>query len=1090
MNRPQAHYSISTIRVIIKKCLVLFFTIAVILSSSPEGFVSVFEHFFLEHSDGIGKAYASVNAASKQYIVDIGPITASTSANYVYTSIFNPSGSGRSIAIKHLAIRSETASSTASNYVNLTVRRITAASIGTQIATTNIPKKNSSSSDSIAEIRYNGPTVTLAGTVDSRILGQPLSGAVGAFFSQRDILFGSSDEKIVLQPGEGIAIYQEAAGALSTKARVLLEWEETANAPLALGEFLFAFPRVAAAATQGYVYNSFFNPSSSGKTAIVKRIWFGTETCSAAAIYTNKISIRRTTAASAGTAIATTNIPKKNTSSSDSVMDIRHTNATSTLVGTADARIASVTPCGGTGESQGWQKINFDSNDEKLILQQGEGIALIAETPGSANQVVRMIVEWQEVSSAATPSSQGEYMWASSAVQAAVATTTHYTFFNPVGSGMNVLIKRLSIRVDATTTGAFASYSFRRLSAASGGTQITASDLQKKHTGSGTSAMEVRWCGAGCASAITTTYTGAIDARLFSVTSPGAVGQSIGQKEIVFGSNEDIVLAPGEGIGLYNEILTSSTGDAVRVFLEWKEQAASPTSQGEYLLDVGPVTGTTTATYTYATFFNPVGSGKTAVLKRIHVRVDAIAAAVYVPVQLRRLTAASAGVQIASTTVPKKNTGSATTSMEIRYGAPGVTGTITTTYSGTTDSKLLAVQTPGAVGSNIAGNTGYKEIIFSPNEQIILQPGEGVGLYGDTSAGSANHRVRILFEWGEVTTANTPASLGEYLMTTGPIAQNAAANYVYATLFNPSGSAKNFLVKRIAMQIDRNGAASTTAAYTPVSVRRITSASAGTLAATSSILKHMGSASSSAEVRTTNVTASFSGVADSRLLGVTTPGVVNQMFGDYESLVTQGDEFVLVPGEGIALYQEQATGDALVAYRFALEWQEASNAAAPQTISFSISTSTIYFGTVSSAVTRYASSTNTTGSNSEVEAHTFSVTTNATNGYTVVAKGQTLTSGTTTIAAIGNTSTTSQAGTEQFGIRITASGGSGTSTSPYNSTGFAYSGTATTSTQVASASIGDGVATIFSVRYLVNVAPITQPAVYTANIVYVATANF
>jgi hypothetical protein len=252
----------------------------------------------------------------------------------------------------------------------------------------------------------------------------------------------------------------------------------------------------------------------------------------------------------------------------------------------------------------------------------------------------------------------------------------------------------------------------------------------------------------------------------------------------------------------------------------------------------------------------------------------------------------------------------------------------------------------------------------------------------------------------------------------------------------------------------------------------------------------MGSASSSAEVRTTNVTASFSGVADSRLLGVTTPGVVNQMFGDYESLVTQGDEFVLVPGEGIALYQEQATGDALVAYRFALEWQEASNAAAPQTISFSISTSTIYFGTVSSAVTRYASSTNTTGSNSEVEAHTFSVTTNATNGYTVVAKGQTLTSGTTTIAAIGNTSTTSQAGTEQFGIRITASGGSGTSTSPYNSTGFAYSGTATTSTQVASASIGDGVATIFSVRYLVNVAPITQPAVYTANIVYVATANF
>ena len=138
--------------------------------------------------------------------------------------------------------------------------------------------------------------------------------------------------------------------------------------------------------------------------------------------------------------------------------------------------------------------------------------------------------------------------------------------------------------------------------------------------------------------------------------------------------------------------------------------------------------------------------------------------------------------------------------------------------------------------------------------------------------------------------------------------------------------------------------AATKPAYTPVSLRRITAASAGTQIATTSIQrKHFDTATSSAELRTTNVTASFSGSSDSRLLSVTTPGVVNQTFGDYETLISQGDEFVLQPGEGVALYQEQATGDANVRYRFGIEWQEVSSTTPTQTLTFSISTSTIYF---------------------------------------------------------------------------------------------------------------------------------------------------
>lgn len=1099
---------IRMLQTLIKKSAVIVLILTVFCSSSsPISFIYLYESLTAHTSGsgivdklylarqnknvvdnfagGVEHAVAAVNPASLDYMVDIGPINGSTTANYVYSSFFNPVGSGRTIAIKHIAIRSNTASSTASNYVNLTVRRITAASVGTQIATTNIPKKNTSSSDSIAEVRYNGPTVTLAGTVDSRMLGQPLSGAVGTYFSRRDIFIGTNDEKIVLQPGEGIALYQEAAGTAATKNRVLVEWDETTNAPASQGEFLFAFPAVAVAATANYVYNSFFNPASSGKTAIVKRIWYGTQTCSGAAVYTNKISIKRTSAASAGTAIAVANIPKKNTSSSDTVMDIRHTNVTVTTVGGADARLGSVTPCGAAGQAHGWHQINFDNADEKLILQQGEGIALLSETAGNAAQIVRMIVEWQEVAVGSTPSSQGEYLWTSSGVQAAVAAaTTQYTFFNPVGSGKTILVKRLSVIVNATTTGAYTSYSFRRLTTASAGTLITSTDLPAKNTGSATSVAEVRWCGLNCTSAITTTYAGGTDSRFLSVNSPGAVAQMIGQRDIVFGSNEDIILQPGEGIGFYNEVLTSSTGDVARIGIEWQETASTPTSLGEYLLDIGPITGNAATTYNYATLFNPAASGKTIVIKRISVRVDAIGAAVFIPMQLRRITAASVGTQIAVANIPKKHSSTGTSIAEVRYGG------VTATYVGTTDSKLLAVQTPGAVASAISGNTGYREIVFSPNEQIILQQGEGVGLYHDTSAGSTNHRVRLLIEWSEVASASTPTSLGEYLMTTGPITQSTTANYVYTTFFNPSGSLKRYLLKRIGMQVNRTGTA-VTPAYTPVSIRRITAASAGTqVASTSVAVKHSGTATTSSEIRTTGVTASFAGVTDSRLLGVTTPGVVNQAFGDYESRITLGDEFVLQAGEGVALYQEQATGDALVNYRFAFEWAEQSSTTPAQTFSFSISTSTIYFGIVSSVSTRYASSTDTLGSGSEVEAHNFTVNTNAVNGYTILAKGQTLTSGSNTIAAIGNTSTTSQTGVEQFGIRLAATGGSGVVTSPYDTSNFAYSASATTTSQVASASVGDNATTTFSVRYVANIAPTTIPSTYTANIVYVATANF
>jgi hypothetical protein len=1094
------------LRVFVKKITTLFLVGAIFFSGFyPNAFISLIQEavkyargevivdkIYLARQNknvvdnflsGVHKAEAALAPGEREYMLNVGPVTGSTAANYVYASFFNPSGSGRAVVIKRIAIRSNTGNTTAANYVNLSLRRTTTGSAGTQITAANIPKKNASSSDAVLEVRHTGVTVAFAGATESRILGLPQSGAVGAYYGYRDITFGDNDEKIILQPGEGMAVYQEAAGDVDSRVRVYIEWEEPGNIPTAQNEFLFAFPRVENAAAANYTYNSFFNPLTSGKAAIVKRIWYGAETCDGAAVYTNNIVLRRISNATGGTAVASSSIPKKNTSGATTSMEFRHTNVTETLVGGTDARLGHVTPCGAAGQATGWQEIDFHTSDEKLILQQGEGIALISDATGNANQIVRMIIEWQEVAIAQVPSSQGEYIWASDKVAAATAAnTTLYSFFNPTGSGKVAVIKRLAIRANATTTAAYTSFQFRRLTVATGGTLVASTSMPKKHTGTATSSMEVRWCLQACTSAITATYASTADARIISVTGAGVVGQTIGQYDIVFGDNEKIVLREGEGVGLYNDVLTSSAAESVKILIEWDEETSAPTAEEEYVMSVGPINGVITNPYNYVSFFNPSGSGKTAIIKRVGVRVNAVNAALYIPMQLRRTTAASAGTLVASSSYPKKNTSSATSSMEIRHT------NVTVTYAGTNDSKLLAVQTPGAVAGAASGNTGHREYVFENEEYIIVQPGEGVGFYQD-AAGDVDLRVRVLFEWQEVDSASTPASQGDYLITTGPINQSLVNNYVYTSFFNPATSSKKYVVKRIGMQVNRSGAA-TAPIYIPISVRKISSANVGTAIATTSVpKKHTGTATTSAHILTTGVTVSFTGVTDSRLINAMDPGAVNQPFGQFDSKIVYGDELILLPGEGFALYQEGTTGDTNVRYRFSVGWNEVEISQPPQTLSFSISTSTAYFGTLSTTQARYASSTDQ-GASSEVEAFTLQVNTNAVSGYVVTVQGATLTSGSDTITAIGSTNTTSSTGTEQFGMRFSATGGSGFVVSPYSASGFAYDATATTSSAIGASTVGDNATTTFSARLITNIGGTTEVGNYTTQLVYVATANF
>ena len=166
--------------------------------------------------------------------------------------------------------------------------------------------------------------------------------------------------------------------------------------------------------------------------------------------------------------------------------------------------------------------------------------------------------------------------------------------------------------------------------------------------------------------------------------------------------------------------------------------------------------------------------------------------------------------------------------------------------------------------------------------------------------------------------------------------------------------------------------------------------------------------------------------------------------------------------------------------------QVAVTATVSQSLTFSISDNTIEFGTLSASAAQYAD--NSAGDASEVEAHNLIVGTNASNGYTMTLNGATLTSGANTITAIGSSNTASSAGTEQFGLRMTASGGSGAVTAPYAASGFAFD-TAAFPDQVASAS-GASANTTYSARYLANITSNTEAGSHSSTLPYVATANF
>ncbi|MFH1430060.1 MAG: hypothetical protein ABIG71_00880 [Candidatus Uhrbacteria bacterium] len=162
------------------------------------------------------------------------------------------------------------------------------------------------------------------------------------------------------------------------------------------------------------------------------------------------------------------------------------------------------------------------------------------------------------------------------------------------------------------------------------------------------------------------------------------------------------------------------------------------------------------------------------------------------------------------------------------------------------------------------------------------------------------------------------------------------------------------------------------------------------------------------------------------------------------------------------------------------------------TLTFTISDNAIGFGTLSTSAATWANGAGT-GSATDTAAHTMTVATNATSGYTLAYCGATLTSGSSTIdvASITNDADGSQ-GTEQFGMGFSTDGDATIATG-YDHNAFSanrdWAFVANASTELAYEDAATATETI-SAYYLVNIAPTTDAGTYSTSITYILTGFF
>jgi len=158
-------------------------------------------------------------------------------------------------------------------------------------------------------------------------------------------------------------------------------------------------------------------------------------------------------------------------------------------------------------------------------------------------------------------------------------------------------------------------------------------------------------------------------------------------------------------------------------------------------------------------------------------------------------------------------------------------------------------------------------------------------------------------------------------------------------------------------------------------------------------------------------------------------------------------------------------------------------------ITFSISDTSVGFGTLASGAVRYATGDGTGGTTETTAAHTMSAGTNAAGGLAVTYNGGLLTSAGNTIDAATSVTPPGNTSAEQFAIAVDDNGTAFSIVAGYDQATPLYSFVASTTTTLFSSS-APLTSTAVDVHYLANIAANTEAGNYTTSITYIATGTF
>jgi hypothetical protein len=155
-------------------------------------------------------------------------IPGSTTAGYVYHAFFYPATATRLVAIRRITIFWNTVA--AAVYIEAAVWRISAASGGTSRAVTDVAKKDTNYPDPTIEIRDTGVTVSVA----QKLFNFLTPGAAGQTIGivKWESIREDGRDDIILRPGQGICLRQEAVGDTDFRVNWIIEWEEFEGVPV------------------------------------------------------------------------------------------------------------------------------------------------------------------------------------------------------------------------------------------------------------------------------------------------------------------------------------------------------------------------------------------------------------------------------------------------------------------------------------------------------------------------------------------------------------------------------------------------------------------------------------------------------------------------------------------------------------------------------------------------------------------------------------------------------------------------------------------------------------------------------------------